>query len=266
MRSTFVSLLLVLLLQSSAAAYTLVMRGGRRVEIAGTFSLSGAQLTYEAAPGVMVTLPLAMVDVEATERANNEPAGSFLRRASAAQDAQPQQAADAKASVPTTSQPVRTLTNKELEPVRRARVESERAYERRRAELGLPSAEESRRRDEEEARALSERARLRAEEDADAEDYWRERAAELREDAGALDAEINYLRGLLSESSDNFSAGFSSTSGVAAGALSVIAGSRPGFGRRGFNFGRGGFAAGVAPPCPRPAAALPFGLAFGRYG
>lgn len=236
MRGFIKCLLLLLVLQSSAAAYTLVMRGGRRVEIAEAFSLSGAQLTYEAAPGVSVTLPLAMVDVAATERANNEPAGSFFRRAAAADDAREPQAAAAQSGATATPRPAaRTLTNKELEPVRRARIESERAYERRRAELGLPSAEESLRREREEERALSERARLKAETDADAEDYWRERAAALSEEAGALDAEINYLRNLLAESSGDSSAGFSSPSGLNAGALTVIAGSRP-------NFGRGGFA------------------------
>ena len=245
MRVTLTCLLLLLLLQSSAAAYTLVMRGGRRVEIAGAFSLSGAQLTYEAAPGVSVTLPLALLDVAATERANNEPTGSFLRRASAARDARAQPTADAKASVATTGQPVRTLTNRELEPARRARVESERAYERRRAELGLPSAEESCLRDEEEERALAERARLKAEEDADAEGHWRGRATALREEAVALDAEINYLRTLLAEYSFNSSVGFPYSPGLAAGALAVITGSRPNFGRRNFNFGRGRLATNV---------------------
>ncbi|HEY9282884.1 MAG TPA: hypothetical protein VIP46_05470, partial [Pyrinomonadaceae bacterium] len=120
------------------------------------------------------------------------------------------------------------------------RVESERAYERRRAELGLPSAEEARAREREEERALSERARQKAEEDADAESYWRERAAGWREEAGALDAEIDYLRNLLAAMSDDSTVGFSSSSGLAAGALTVIAGQQFPFGRGGF--GRGGFA------------------------
>jgi hypothetical protein len=230
MRVLITCILLLLLLPSPAAGYTLVMRGGRRVEITEAFSLRGAQLTYEAAAGVAVTLPLEMVDVAATERANDEPPGSFLRRASEAQQAQARQPADAQTGA-AKRRPARTLTNRELEPARRARIEGERAYERRRAELGLPSAEEARRRDREEEQALAERARQKAEEDADAEDYWRGRAAALREETGALDAEINYLRGLLADMTDNSSAGFSSTSGLAAGALTVVAGSRPGFGR-----------------------------------
>jgi hypothetical protein len=224
--------LLLLLTAPPAAAYTLVMRGGRRVEIADNFRLSGAQLTYEAAPGVAVTLPLDMVDVAATERANDEPAGSFFRRADAPADPSGQRTADARKSLRPAGQPVRTLTNRELEPVRRARVESERAYERRRAELGLPSAEEARRREREEERALSERARQKAEEDAEAEAYWRGRAAALREEATALDGEISYLRALLAETGDGPSAGFSSSYGLAAGALSVVAGPGPFFGGR----------------------------------
>jgi hypothetical protein len=64
------------------------------------------------------------------------------------------------------------VTNRELESARRARVESERDYERRRGELGLPSAEEMRRRDEREAEFMREMALRKAEEEA-AERYWR---------------------------------------------------------------------------------------------
>ena len=234
MRSLITCLLLLLLLPSSAAGYTLVMRGGRRVEIADGFRLSGAQLTYEAAPGVSVTLPLSLVDVAATERANGETPGGFLRRASAALVAQEaRRADDAQPRAEDAARPAaRTLTNRELEPVRRARVESERAYERRRAELGLPSAEEARRRDREEELALSERARRKADEDADAEDYWGERAAALREEAVALDAEIGHLRRLLAEMPDASAARFSSSHGLYTGALTVIAGvPRTPFGR-----------------------------------
>src|SRR5215207_1470304 len=78
---TFAACLLACLMSGAAVAYTLVMRGGRRVEIPEGFRLAGSALTYETAPGVGVTLPLDHIDIEATERANAEPAGSFLRRA-----------------------------------------------------------------------------------------------------------------------------------------------------------------------------------------
>ena len=264
MRAAAAACLLLFLLSPAASAYTLVMRGGRRVVIPDTFRLTQSQLTYETAPGVAVTLALDLVDVAATERENGDPAGGFYRRAVVTRDTAERPAARARQKGPAVpSRPVaRTLTNRELEPARRARVESERAYERRRAELGLPSAEESRRRDGEEEKAMRERARRKAEEDEGAEVYWRERAAALHEEAGALDAEINYLRGLLATSSDNSSAGFSSATGLTAAALTVFAGPRA-------SLGRGGYARVF--PAPPFAARNPanFGLqnfGVGRYG
>jgi hypothetical protein len=100
---------------------------------------------------------------------------------------------------------VPTVTNRELEPARQARLQSERDYEQRRRELGLPTLEESRRRAEEDGHELREMARRGAERDAGAEAYWRERASALREESLALDAEIEYLRSLLPTSPDSFS-------------------------------------------------------------
>src|SRR2546423_14739733 len=77
------ALALTCCLSSVAAAYTIVMRGGRRIEAPAHFVLTPTALTYEAAPGLNVTLPLAEIDIAATERANNEPPGSLLRRAQA---------------------------------------------------------------------------------------------------------------------------------------------------------------------------------------
>jgi hypothetical protein len=262
MRGLVSSLLLfLLLLPASASAYTLVMRGGRRVEVAGDFRVSGAQLIYEAAPGVSVALPLELIDVAATELANQEPAGSFLRRARLRADAR--RGADpqaGRAQAPRTH--ARTLTNRELEPARLARLESERAYERRRIELGLPSAEQAREMDGEEERALSERARRQAEEDADAESYWRNRAAGLREEAAARGAEIDYLRGLLAGSAGDSTVRFSSSSDLSAAVLTVIAGSRPFVG--GGGLGRGGFARRVIGTGPPTRAAFAGGRRFVR--
>jgi hypothetical protein len=215
--------LLACLLCASAQAYTLVMRGGQRVEIPERFFATGATLTYEAAPGINVTLQLAHIDIEATERENREPPGSFLRRAAATEE-----------TPATTQKPLRrstrvaapTITNRELEPAQRARLQSERDYESRRKELGLPSLEESRRRAEEDGRELREIGRRHAERAAEAESYWRERAAALREESAALDAEINYLRSILSSSADNFSTPFST------GSVAIIAGVSPSFGGR----------------------------------
>lgn len=192
------TLLLLFMTVQAASAYTLVMRGGRRIQIPDTFSVTRLTLTYEAAPGISVTLQMSMIDIAATERINNEPLGSLLRRAEAAG---PIGLSEKSAVMPQTPQRARrTITNRELEALRRARMESEAAYERRRIELGLPSLDETRRRNEEETRRLTERSREREEEEAQSEFYWRERATELRTETAVVDAEINYLRDQLARS------------------------------------------------------------------
>lgn len=185
---------LALLLPVMAAAYTVVLRGGRRVVIPETFTVTKLTLTYEAAPGLNVTLQLATIDIAATERANNEPPGALLRRAD-------RPAATATAQVSSTRQKParRELTSQDIEIARAARARSEQAYERRRVELGLPSREEMRRRTEEETRRLAELSRQVQADDAQAERYWRGRADELRTEATALDAQISYVRTRLSE-------------------------------------------------------------------
>jgi hypothetical protein len=193
---------LACLFATSTAAYTLVMRGGQRVEIPERFLLTERTLTYEAAPGFGVTLQLAHIDIEATERANREPPGSFLRHAAPDREAA---STNPKLSTQATHAAVRTVTNRELEPARQARLRSERDYEQRRRELGLPTLEESRRRAEEDGHELREIARRDAAREAEAEEYWRERAQSLREEGLALDAEIDYLRSILPASADSFS-------------------------------------------------------------
>lgn len=212
----FAPCLLACLLCGAAAAYTVVMRGGRRVEIPGGFELTRTSLTYEAAPGVSVTLPLDHIDVEATERANGEPAGSFLRRvrAGARQTGSPPVAPAAR----------RTITNRDLEEVRRARVESERDYERRRKELGLPSAEEMRLHEERETEHMRELSRQKAAEDAAAERERRAREDELRAEMLLLDAE-DYNARRPAESSGDYLDYYSS-------GVTVITNGRPHYGRR----------------------------------
>ena len=71
---------IVLLLPLSAAAYTIVFRDGRKVETPEPFTVGTSTLTYEAGPAIQITLQLSTIDIGATERANNETAGSFMRR------------------------------------------------------------------------------------------------------------------------------------------------------------------------------------------
>jgi hypothetical protein len=188
-RFLFVGLLLGSL-SVIAGAYTLVLRDGRRIEVPTNFTLTQRTMTYEAAPGFNVTLLLAVVDVAATERVNNEPAGSFLKHAAQGQTS---------SAVPEIRRAPVTVTNRELEPARRTRIASEQAYEKRRIELGLPSLEESRKKQALEDAATLELIRARALAQASNESYWRERAGALRDEIVTVDAEIGYLRVRLGE-------------------------------------------------------------------
>ena len=53
-------------------AYTVIMRGGRRIEIPSSFVVTTSTLTYEVSPGVQVTLNLAVIDIPATENASRK--------------------------------------------------------------------------------------------------------------------------------------------------------------------------------------------------
>jgi hypothetical protein len=201
------ALLLALLLPLVACAYTVVLRSGRKIEIPSTFIVSELTLTYEAAPGINVTLLMSSVDIQATERANNEPAGSLLKRAG-----------KPPINNATTSQARarrRELTQADIEAARLRRLKSEQDYERRRLELGLPSLEESRRRTEEETKRMRAESLISQTEESQSEAYWRGRATQLRTDAATLDAEIAYVRARLAEMPDypsfgayNFVTGF----------------------------------------------------------
>jgi len=176
---------LLIALAPGATAYTLVFRDAHRIETPALFTLTKTTLTYEAAPGINRTVQLILIDVAATERANNETPGSFFKHG---------EGSDASSAVPFTQPARRTLTNRDLEPIRQRRIESEQNYEKRRIELGLPSVEETRRRQAIEEEATLDLARRRAAEEANDEAYWRGRARELRDEIVPLDAEINYLR------------------------------------------------------------------------
>jgi len=185
------SLCVILLVSVMASAYTIVMRGGKRIEIPAQFTVTRTTLSYEVASGINVTIQMAAIDVPATERANNEPPGALLKRANAnaaLQSARPAQ------DVPTTTKR-RIVTNRDLETYARARRESEAAYERRRIELGLPSLEESRRRAQRDEAALDEIVARRRQEES--ENRRREREAELQAEMTA--ARINALNSVYVE-------------------------------------------------------------------
>src|SRR6266567_4566237 len=105
---------LLLMLAIAASAYTLVLRNGQRIEIPSEFTLTKTTLTYEISPGFNKTMQLILIDVAATERANNEAPGSFFKHTE-----------DLPVATPPTPPATRTLTNRDLTAVRQRRIESE---------------------------------------------------------------------------------------------------------------------------------------------
>src|ERR1041385_5890851 len=152
---------LLFVFAATSAAYTIVFRSGERLEIPDDFTLTRATLTYELAPGFNKTVLVTLSDVAATERVNREAPGSFFRHIGQTQTSTQTQTSatnDNTSGEPdrVTPQPraVRTLTNSDLAGFRERRVEAEKAYEKRREELGLPTVAESRRRQEAESDAF----------------------------------------------------------------------------------------------------------------
>lgn len=218
----------VCMLAATASAYTIVMYGGRRVEIPASFIVAASTLTYEVSAGVQVTINVAAIDVTATEKANNEAPGSFLRRA----------LTESRSRVEELStRPVarRTITNRDLEASSQRRQASELAYERRRKELGLPSVAESRRQAEIESASLGGELEAASAEKTELESYWRARASALRTEIASVDAQLRYVRGQLDEPS------FPSANGSFTTVVNV--GPFPSLGP----FGRGRFNGPIAP-------------------
>ena len=186
---------LVLLMSTPlvANAYTIIMRDGRRIEIPDNFEVGPSTLTYETSPGFQVTLQLSTIDIYATERINRQPIGSLVQHSNPPKT-QP---------APVRTKASKAVTNADLEKFRRKRIASEVAYERRRKELGLPSVEQSRL----EAMAITDRmhdqlVNKRAA-DEESEEYWRQRAGDLRVDLVETNSRINQIQTRLNELSSN---------------------------------------------------------------
>ena len=191
------AVVLVLICSIAASAYTLVFRSGLRSEIPDEFTLTRTTLTYEVAPGFNKTMLVSLIDIPATERANNQPYGSFFKR----REQTPVDPQSPQASPPAAppSQAVKTVTNSDLAAFRQRRIESERAYEKRRLQLGLPTVAESRRRQAAEEADFQAELRERSLADKEEERYWRTRSRELRTEIAAVNNQINYVRGRLNE-------------------------------------------------------------------
>jgi hypothetical protein len=184
----------------SANAYTLVMRDGRRVEIPDAFTVSGSTLTYEVSSGIQITVQLTSINIAATERANGEAAGSFKSKSDT-----PAPASSEPRQTRTTAN--RSITNADLEEYRRTRIASERAYEKRRQQLGLPSRVAGQR----ELAAVTDRTyeQLRNKRGQQQEDetYWRERASSLRTEIASNEAQIDFVSRRIEELPVNYSFG-----------------------------------------------------------
>ncbi|MFN2493180.1 MAG: hypothetical protein ABR501_09895 [Pyrinomonadaceae bacterium] len=195
-RTVSVSVLMLLII-SSANAYTVVMRSGRRVEIPSTFVLTPTTLTYEVSQGIQISLQVATINIPATELANNEGPGSFLKRMQLATVTPVEQEPSSEAEP--VARATKTITNRDLAWSMQRRRESEVAYERRRRELGLPSIQESRRRAAAESEVIGRELEETLGAERESESYWRARASALRADIAAVDAEISYTRARLDE-------------------------------------------------------------------
>ena len=177
---------LLFVLAATTSAYSIVMRGGKRIEIPNQFSVTNMTLTYETAPGFWITLQMAAVDIPATERANNERPGSLLGRANKEKE---QTDVSQSAGLTPELKATRSVTNRDLQPFQRSRLESERAYEQRLKEQGLPPLAVLRAQGASDAeRVWQELARQRAEAEAN------EKALELQAQIAALNTQLNYLQ------------------------------------------------------------------------
>jgi len=185
---------ITLLLAGATQAYTLVMRSGRRVEIPERFTVTPSTLTYEAAPGIQVTIQMVSIDVAATERANREAPGAFFAHVQAA----PKISAQGQVSARRVGAN-HDVTNRDLESYAQRRLQAERVYEKRRVELGLPSLEESRKRAAAEAAAIEAELSQRRERELESETYWRARASTLRTEMEVVNAEIASFRNRLEQ-------------------------------------------------------------------
>jgi len=181
----------------AASAYTLVFRNGNRMEIPDEFTVTRTTLTYEISPGFQKTILVSLIDIGATERANNEPWGSFFKRSQIAQ--QRAKASQTPEPLPPATPATKTVTNSDLAAIRQRRLESEQAYEKRRLQLGLPTVAETRLRQQEDERIFRSEQRDRAAATSREESYWRGRSRELRTEIATVDNQINYVRARLTE-------------------------------------------------------------------
>jgi hypothetical protein len=167
----FFSLIAVLLLPGLLAAYTIVLKSGQRIEAQGRYTIEGNVAKFTDASGRQRQVPLAEVDVTATERAN----------APAAPGAQAPSAAEARRKP-------KVWSNDDIELLVRGQkvsVMGEAAAEAAPGEEAAPATVAA-----EEAEATP--APLPPKEQTP--EYWQERLKPLREELAKIDQELQALR------------------------------------------------------------------------
>ena len=186
--------LMVVLASATASAYTIVMRDGRMLSIPNNFVVSKLTMTYAVSDQFQITLSLASIDIAATERVNNEPAGSFLLRGQPA--ASSSQQTGVRNRTTTTR---RTITNEQLQKFQAKRLSADAAYEQRRKEQGLPSKEELLQLAQDQIDRTAETVRDLRQKEQEEERYWRERSSGLRAELASTNAQVDFVRARLNE-------------------------------------------------------------------
>lgn len=180
MRRVLFSLAVLLLLPGLLAAYTIVLKNGERIEAQGRYSIEGNVAKFTDAGGRARQVPLAEIDVAATERANaprSVPVPSAPARATES----------ASAGAGAQGKP-KVWSNDEIELlVRGQRVSTiGEAAAQAPSEEGVPVMAAP------EAPAESEAAPLPPKEQTP--EYWQERLKPLREELAKVDQELQASR------------------------------------------------------------------------
>lgn len=173
-----VVLALIVLGASAAAApaYTIVLRGGERIEIGEFYWLAGSTMSWVSPRGERRSIDLSSVNLDATAKQNGEAVSVFIDRAIRRGAVVTSQVADASPRAETETEPL-TITTADLAPLRdeRERAEAERRIPSVLPPLGAPREETP------------------SEDTAATEERWREEARQLREQLDVEQAQIDAL-------------------------------------------------------------------------
>jgi len=168
MRRVLFSLAAILLLPGLLAAYTIVLKSGERIEAQGRYTIEGNVAKFVDAGGRQRQVPLADIDVAATERANAAAAGTGT-------------------AVRSAQRKPRVWTNDEIEVlVRGQRISEVGATATAPAEEAAPT-EAAVEGEEAPAEPLPPKEQT--------PEYWQERLKPLREELAKIEQELQASRG-----------------------------------------------------------------------